>query len=351
MTAEGTARSDRTPPRDRAVSRFVIVALVLPLLLTVVSVVVQLLLMPSMPDPVATHWGPGGAPNGFGSAWVSPVLTVVLGLLLPGLIAITVLPGLRRGHRGAAYRLLGAMALALAVLAAVLMTWTYAMQAGLASAKDGPSATVPLIVSFAASVLAGFAGWFLQPKQEEAGAASLPSAPVALAPGERAVWMQTTTSSRPAVIAITAAVLLTAALTIWIAFTGEARAAWILGIVTVILIAAAASTLSFNLRVDDTGLTVTSVVGIPRFHVPLADITAARATTVTPMADFGGWGIRYLPGRFGVVLRTGPAIEVARTSGRLFVVTAPDAATGAALLTAFADRATSTESPEKEVRS
>lgn len=328
---------DRTG--DRVIPRFVLVALVLPFVLTLASVIVQLALMPSMPDPVATHWGPGGQPNGFGPAWVSPVLTVALGLVLPALIAVTVLPGLRRGHRGAAYRFLGATALALAVLAAVLMTWTFAMQAGLESAEDAPSATVPLIVGFAASVLAGVAGWFLQPAQQTAGEPSLPVAPLSLAPGERAVWMQTTTSSRPAVVAITAAILLVAGITIWLAFTAEPAVAWITGIVTVLLIAAAASTLSFAVRVDDSGLTVTSVLGLPRFHVPLDEVEAVRATSVIPMADFGGWGIRYLPGRFGVVLRSGEAIEVARRSGRLFVVTAPDAGTGAALLEALSQRA------------
>jgi hypothetical protein len=333
-------------PADRAISRFVLVALVLPAILTIASVAVQLVLLPSMPDPVATHWGAGGRPNGFGPAWVSPLLTVVLGLLLPALIAITVLPGLRRGHRGAAFRFLGALALALAVLAAVLMTWTYAMQAGLESAVQAPPVTVPLVVGFAAAALAGLAGWYIQPRQVDAGAPTLPSTPVTLAPGERAVWLQTTTSSRPAVISITAAILVVGALAIWLSFTADPRAAWISGIVTVLLIVAAATTLTFHVRVDESGLTVTSVLGIPRFHVPLGDVVSSRATTVTPMADFGGWGIRYLPGRFGVVLRTGPAIEVARRGGRLFVVTAPDATTGAALLSALAERAAVAQTAE-----
>jgi len=331
--------ADRDTAVDRAIPRFVLVALVLPVILTLVSVIVQLLLMPHMPDPIATHWGAGGHPNGFGPAWVSPVITIVLGLLLPVLIAITVLPGLRRGHRGAAFRFLGAFALALAVLAAVLMTWTFAMQAGLESAADAPPVTVPLLVSFAAAAVAGIIGWFAQPRQEQSGAPTLPATRVSLAPGERAVWLQTTTASRPAVIAITAVLVFVAALTIWLAFTAEPAAAWITGIVTVVVIAAAATTLAFHLRVDESGLTVTSVLGIPRFHVPLAEIVSARATTVTPMADFGGWGIRYLPGRFGVVLRTGPGIEVSRRSGRIFAVTAPDAETGAGLLQALVERA------------
>jgi hypothetical protein len=44
-------------------------------------------------------------------------------------------------------------------------------------------------------------------------------------------------------------------------------------------------------------------------------------------------------GGVGYVVRTGEGIEVERTSGRRFVVTVDDAATGAALLTTLADRA------------
>jgi hypothetical protein len=107
-----------------------------------------------------------------------------------------------------------------------------------------------------------------------------------------------------------------------------------------LLLAFAATTLAFHVRVDDSGLHVDSVLGIPRFHVPLSDIESAARVEVNPMGEFGGWGLRLSTGRrFGVVLRAGDAIEVLRRSGKRFVVTVDDAATGAALLEALVSRA------------
>ena len=76
-----------------------------------------------------------------------------------------------------------------------------------------------------------------------------------------------------------------------------------------------------------------SYLGVPRFHVPLTEIAAVRAILVNPLADFGGWGVRTaLDGRTGVVLRRGEALEIAKRSGRVFVVTVDDAATAAAAI-------------------
>ena len=62
-------------------------------------------------------------------------------------------------------------------------------------------------------------------------------------------------------------------------------------------------------------------------------------TTVSPLAEFGGWGYRVgRGGRVGVVLRTGEGLQVERSGGRSFVVTIDDAATGAALLNTLAAR-------------
>ncbi|WES64942.1 hypothetical protein P0L94_02445 [Microbacter sp. GSS18] len=121
--------------------------------------------------------------------------------------------------------------------------------------------------------------------------------------------------------------------------------AWVVTGVAVLLIVLAATTVAFHVRVDDRGLSVESVAGVPRFRVPLGDVTSAAAVDVVPMGEFGGWGLRWAPGRrFGVVLRTGAAIEVTRRDGRRFVVTVDDAGTGAALLEALAERAASTRS-------
>ncbi len=114
----------------------------------------------------------------------------------------------------------------------------------------------------------------------------------------------------------------------------------VLIVVTIVCAAAVVSTLAFHVRVDAAGLTVNSIVGLPRVHVPLRDIASVEAVDVNPMGEFGGWGMRWAPGGgFGAVLRSGPGIRVHRTNGKVVTVTVEDAATGAALLGALAARA------------
>jgi MFS family permease len=334
--------ADRTPSR-LALRRFVLVAVWLPVVLTALGVAVQLVLLPQMPAAIAVHWNAAGEADGFAPAWSQPLATIVFGLGLPLLIALTSLPGLRRGERGPTYRLMGATAAALSALVTVALTWTFVMQRGLDSSTAAPTVWPALIAAFVAAAVAGAAAWFLQPRQESTDAATTRATPLAVSANERVLWMRTIGMNRGAAIAIVAAVLVIAACALGAWATGaEPLLVWVLMGVALLLLAFAATTLAFHVRVDDSGLHVDSVLGIPRFHVPLADIESAARVEVNPMGEFGGWGLRLSTGRrFGVVLRAGEAIEVLRRSGKRFVVTVDDADTGAALLEALVSRAAS----------
>lgn len=331
---------------DRAVGRFLLVSLVLPAIVVLAAVAVQLVALPSVPGTIAIHWNAAGVPDSFAPSWLQPVLTVVFGLGLPALIASTSLPGLRRGDRGASYRLMGAVACALAVLIAVLTTATLVLQAG----PEGSSTPLRLwptvVIAFAVTVLAGVAAWFAQPAGEAAAAAPAPAEPLALEPGERAMWLRTASIARGGAIAITLAAIVVSSAAVLTWTTGApVSTAWVVTGVAVLLIVLAATTVTFHVLVDERGLSVDSVAGFPRFRVPLAEVAAVAAVEVVPMGEFGGWGLRWAPGRrFGVVLRSGSAIEVTRRDGRRFVVTVDDARTGAALLEALAEREASTRS-------
>ena len=112
-----------------------------------------------------------------------------------------------------------------------------------------------------------------------------------------------------------------------------------MGLVTVVVGVFAMTTIVFRVRVSERGLRVASLVGVPRFAVPLDDVESVEVVRVSPMADFGGWGIRLgVDGRLGVVLRSGDAIQVRRRSGRTLVVTVEDAQTGAGLLATLVER-------------
>ena len=336
-----TPSTDPTTRPSRALRRFVLVAVWLPVAFVAIAVVAQLLLMPQMPSTVAVHWNASGEPDGFAPAWTQPLATVALGLGLPLLMALTSLPGLRRGDRGATYRLMGAAAAGVAALVSVAFTWTFTMQAGLASAADAPAVWAPLVASLVAGLVVGVGAWFLQPRETWSRSEVKAAEPLALAPTEQALWIRSTAMVPGAAIAITAAVLAVGvgAVVAWVAGAAVA-VAWALTALAVLLLALAATTVAFHVRVDDTGLHVDSVLGIPRFHVPLADVDSAARVEVTAMGEFGGWGIRLgASRRFGVVLRTGEALEVTRRSGKRFVVTVDDAQTGAALLQALVARA------------
>lgn len=149
--------------------------------------------------------------------------------------------------------------------------------------------------------------------------------------GVNAPWVRTTALPRAAIAAIVVLTLVVAALAVVLAIDGT-PVWWVLAGATIVLLISWTA-FAFRVQVDDEGLTVRSALGFPTFSVPRAEIADATATTVRTFRDFGGAGIRFGAGwRVGVVLRSGPAIQVTRKNGRVFVVTVDDAAEGARLL-------------------
>ncbi|CEA07320.1 hypothetical protein BN1051_00632 [Arthrobacter saudimassiliensis] len=289
--------------------RFLLVAVAVPAVVVAAALALQLAALGSLPDPVAVHWG-GQGPDGFGPAWLPVLLTAVFGALVPALMVLSALPGLRDG--GVSYRFLGALVPGFTVLLCMVLTWGQLMQAGLADARQAPGIGFPLLASTAAGLAVAALPW--------------------------AVWFREASLALPGLLLILGAVTAALAGTVIAWLWAEAALAWVLTAVTLVLLAAAATTTAFRVRVDGQGLTVTSVAGVPRFHIAPDDVASAEAVTVNPMGEFGGWGLRSAPGRFGVVLRTGEALQVRRRNGRQFVVTVDDAGTAAALLQALARR-------------
>jgi hypothetical protein len=329
-----------TPSRQsRAVRRFTLVAIIVPLVLTSASVAVQLAVLSDVPSTIAIHWNAAGDPDGFGPAWTQPLMTLAVGLGIPLLIALSSLPGLRRGDRGPTYRLMGALAAAVSALSSVLFAWMLVAQRGLTDPADAPSVLPGLGVAFAAAALVGVGAWFVQPDEPVRNVTSAPAPSLRLAPGEQAAWFGTAVLGRAAaiIIGVTCAAVIATALLVW--FSGApASVAILIGGLALLLTVLAATTTVFHVRVDAAGLTVVAPVGFPRFRVALSDVRDVTVAEVSPMGEFGGYGIRSAVGAFGVVLRRGPAISVTRTSGKRFVVTVDDAERGAALLQALVAR-------------
>jgi hypothetical protein len=276
--------------------------------------------------------------DGFGSFTVMLVLLPLVSLGLPALLAAMVLPALRRGDRGPQMRLLGAVALALSALMNVLLVGSLAIQRGLADAADAPSIGGVLLWAYAAAIVAGFIGWFAQPAQDVRREPTEPGAEVALAPGEKAVWLRTVSTARWFTLLMIGFAVASGAA--GVAILPEAGwAGWLLVGVGLLLGFLVATMTVVSVSVSDEGLTVRGVLGWPTSRVPLDDVVSAEVANVRGLGDFGGWGWRWRPGAQGVILRDGEGIWVKRASGRDFAVTVDDAATGAGLLTALAERA------------
>ncbi|MBK9476638.1 MAG: DUF1648 domain-containing protein [Tetrasphaera sp.] len=288
-----------------------------------------------LPDPVATHWGFSGAPDGFSplslAVWLAG-LGGLLGMILGGtMIAVAGrAPELRRSS--------GAFAWSMAGLVTTLMLGSLHLQRGLADATASPSIGGVLLTSLAVAVIAGVLGALAAgaPSSEATRAAApIPrSARRADLTGEGPHRWSGWARSTPWVYGVLALALVPIG---YLAATGDSPWAVLLAVAVAGLVMAATS--SFQVRVDEAGLTVASVLRWPRFRVPLADVAEARAVVVDPLREFGGVGLRVGKGhRFGVVLRSGEAIEVSRGNGSAFVVTVDAAEQGAALLNALAHR-------------
>lgn len=325
---------------DRARAAFFRVGVVLPLAVTATACVLMLLWLPELPTPAATHWS-GSGPDGSGPAWTFPAAMAGVGVGFTLVIWLAVARTSRRAW-GATGRILGAFVPAVSVFLGIGLGWSVAAQRGLDSWTAAPDTGVAFLVAIPAAALVGVGAWFAQPAVEVSAAPAESAHALPLGDAERAVWIGRATG-RPVLmwlLALSAALLLVVA--VRVAAEGD-PSAWIPLVVGFAVLAFAVTTLAFRVRVDARGLAVRGFAGWPSFLVPLADIEDVRVIRVTPLADFGGWGLRGLSslhgGRFGVVLREGPAIEVARRSGGTFVVTVADAARAAQTLQALRLRA------------
>lgn len=329
MTPPSGPSTDAWRPRARkAVAWSTLVALVL----VAVAAAIVWSWRADLPDPIASHWSGASRPDGFMSlgAFVLTTVAMVVGCsVLFGAI------GWSWGAAASTRRTVAAATVWIGGFGATLLLGTVAMQRGLSdasqAAEPGAVLALALLVPLAPAVVAALVvpGDPRRPATEP----PTPDAPRAdLGAGERAVWIRRADGG-PALAAGSTAVVGTTLLAVLLQ-------TWAMLLIPLLLVVVLAAMFAFVVRVDATGLTVRSVVGWPRTHVPADEIERAGVCRVNPLRDFGGWGWRVGPGgRTGVVLRAGESLAVERTGGRRFVVTVDEAATAASLLNTVAERA------------
>ncbi|WP_440312706.1 DUF1648 domain-containing protein [Leucobacter chromiireducens] len=327
--------------RARRAARWV--ALVFPLALTTIATVLTFVWLPRLPDPAATHWSGIGGPDGFGPPWTFPALSAGVGLGLTLLLWFAAAGS--SSVRGSGIptwsgfnRLVAALSAGTVTMLQFLAVISAAIQLDLADARLAPPLGWAGLIGLALLPIVGAIAWAVQPAVTVGGGEAFPGDGLELSAAERAVWYRTTRGSGTFFVVLIGAAACVLGGGIWL-LGDQLAEGWILVGVGALLWCAIPMTGMFRVRVDGSGIAVSSAVGWPAFRVPLADVAQAVAAPISPLGDFGGWGVRWAPGRMGVVLRAGEGIVVTRRDGRLFAVTVDDADTAAALLTGLQTRA------------
>lgn len=320
--------------------RMLAVGVIAPLVILAAALVVMAWALPELPSPVGVHWGPSGYPDAFGSPLQSFILLPVVMLAYTGFTLALVLRSEPTSRPTVNQRLVLAVGPFLATVLGVLVGGSLVMQRGLADAAAGPSIIPLVIASFGLAALAAVVGWFVLPASEAPGAVPAASAlpTIELAEDERAVWTRRVAPSRTFIAVLFA--------TAGLALAGGAIALALVRPIAllVLLIPAVAIAFGFTssywrVRIDRRGFDARGALGTPHIAIPIEEVASARAITVDPMVDFGGWGYRWGGrGVTGIIVRGGEALEVRRTNGRVLVVTVANAETGARLLNSLALR-------------
>jgi hypothetical protein len=239
------------------------------------------------------------------------------------------------GHSAANRRLGAAITAWVSLFMSIILVGSLWAQRGLSDAHQAHGVNGVLLASFAGAAIAAVLAALAVPKdarQPTTRAVDADAPRARLGAGQLTTW--TGHASSPAALAI--AVALTVLLLALAVFTQL----WATLVLDVLAVGLVASMSSFDIRVDQTGVTIRSAIGLPRYRIPLDEVVRADVTEVSPMRDFGGWGWRVgRGGRVGIVLRKGAGLLIERTGGRSIVVTVDGAATAAGVINALADRA------------
>ncbi len=315
-------------------------ALVVPLAAVLVASGVIAAITAELPDRIATHWGVGGAPNGFAPSWVAPLLPLLTGGLSALLLAVLIISGAHRARSGP-LRLFCALNGGLASLIATISLASVVPQRGLAAAEVASFQFGMLALALCLVPAAAVAGccWLIAPKLAPLPVGVSLVEPFPVAASERTVWLQHVGLGLTKQMLLMVALLVPMLGMIWAALGSpsaeSAAALWaVSGGLLFPLLILVALTSSWHVSAGEHGLSARSAAGWPSIHVPLQAMVSVRVVEVDALTEFGGWGFRLgVNRRFGLIFRSGASIEVERNDGkRTFVLPVADAATGASLL-------------------
>jgi len=318
--------------------RILIVALVAPLLITLAALAVTFSIASTLPSSVAVHWN-AGVPDGFGSPYTFPILIAVICLPLDAIFGSIAVLSAHRAPVTVMTKILSIVGPFISVLLAVTLGGATILQHDAGSQAHVSLASLP--IGFGAAVVLSVGAWFLLPKAVKVPRGDgTPVAPVALGVDERASWIRAATAPAGLTWAVVAFMVIISAIVLF-SVLARGSGVWWISFIPVVIFLFVLSNFAWTIRVDARGVRMRSALGLPTINVPLATIESAEVIQVQALAQYGGFGVRWgLNGRFGVILRSGEALEILRHNGRSVVVTVDDATSAAALINALVKRAT-----------
>lgn len=276
------------------------------------------------------HWGAGT--DRTGPWWTYAVLVAAIGIPVIGFIGFFI---------ARATRMAGMNTWMPAIALGVAVFHSIGMGVGPVVLNTSPLApALPLAGGAVLAVAAAVLTWWLLPRGAPASTTVAAADGLPVRPGEVAAW--TGTLQLPGwfvtVIAAVAGGLIVLGMVLLATVSGRF---WPVLLSPALLLTALLATAQFVASAGPRGFAVRSALGWPRLRVPAASLARAGVVQIDPMADFGGWGIRWVigpnrKGRWGIVTRRGPSLEVVRLDGRSIVITVDDASTAAAVLETYA---------------
>ena len=269
-----------------------------------------------------------------GPWWTYAILVVAIGLPVIALIGFVMIR---------ATRMAGMNAWMPAIAMGITVFHTVGMGVGSVILNASPLApALPLAGGAVLAIAAALLTWWLLPREAPATESVEAADTLPVRPGEITAW--TGRVELPAwfitLIAAVAAVLIVLGISLLLT---AGTHAWPIFLAPTLLLVVLLATAQFVVTAGPRGFAVRSVIGWPRLGIPAAGLAKAAVVAVDPMADFGGWGLRWVigpnrKGRWGLVTRRGPGLEVFRRDGRSIVVTVDDAGTAAAVLETYANK-------------
>ena len=327
MTAP--AGASRTPIPQASRLRTLALTVVAPFVVLVAAGLVTRSWVPRLPSPVAVHWGLHGVDRT--AASLTQTLVVAFGTAAV-LIVVAAVMALLRTPAAFTRRTAAAIGVGSASLLGGIVVTTAWAQLDVADAHDVPVPVGTLALTLAVSVLLSLGAAALTPADPARAPGPVPpdATRTGVQDGERVLWTATVrmrgTDPHAAVWVVATVVLAL------ITRQGVVLAALA---IPVLLVALG----HWRVTVDRSGIWARGLLGLPRTGLTLDEVVRADVAEIRPVRDFGGFGVRSgRHGRYGLVLRKGEAITVARPGGAVFVATVDGAHEAVALLNGLAAR-------------